>query len=336
MDTPCARGAGIALGHWYASLCIYERPNRAIFPELIAGAEHPAATPDSDADGGVVGSSMSTLVRPSPPHPYLLLSSHQRSRDTLSSVMRREISRTRWFMVILTLTWGVALAWAAAIILGFPGASRKDHALPPPPPVGVPSGLLTGITAGASPTLAPRVRQPSDSDLFNVLLPAGAVPSGLRHDLTFPLPNEEVARFFPDPAAAQRAMMAAGRVEGVGVDYRVPGRASASTRALVISSSAARYTSVDGAKGVLQNPTMELVIHRFGLNTAEITLARVGEESRAFRGYRDIDGPNRAAYLLIFRKANVIGAVVVVMTDHNDDIGELVSLLAQKQYGLMP
>jgi hypothetical protein len=230
-------------------------------------------------------------------------------------------SRSAWLVIIVALACVVGVGGCTG------DAKRTDRPGPERP---------GGVSELASPTPAPGERQFTSLDLFGLLLPAGAVPVWLRQDRKYLLSNQDVARFFPDPTAAERAMAAAGRVEGAAVDYRMPGTPTASERAVAVSSSAAWYGTVAGAQRVMRDPTMELVIHRFGLHTAEISLATIGDESRAFRGYRDGDGPDMAAYLILFRKANVIGAVVVVMAGHSDDTGELVALLAHKQHGYMP
>jgi hypothetical protein len=173
-------------------------------------------------------------------------------------------------------------------------------------------------------------------DLYAMLLPTAAVPVWLYGEGEYPLPNEEVARYFVDAVAAERAMTLTGRMNGAAVDYRLPGTPREAERAVLVISSVAWYSTNAGAEDVVQDPTLPLVIHRFGLHTAEVKLTSIGEDSRAFRGYRDGDDPNRAAYLIVFRKANIIGTVVVVMSEHRDDGGELVGLLAHKQQALLP
>jgi hypothetical protein len=93
------------------------------------------------------------------------------------------------------------------------------------------------------------------------------------------------------------------------------------------------YKTVAGAQAVITDPTMELVIHRFGLHTAEISVDKIASEARAFRGFRDGDGPELAAYLILFRKENVIGAVMVVLPAATDDGGKLAMNLARRQAG---
>jgi hypothetical protein len=153
--------------------------------------------------------------------------------------MRRSIRRTRWYDVTLGLTWAAAFALALGVILEVGDNPRREHTLAPQPPAANPGGLTIGIRSAGNSAPAPGVRQFSTSDMLNMLLPLGLVPADLRQDRAFPLRNEDVARFFPDQAAAHQAMTAAGRVEGAGVDYQVPGQVSSSVTALVISSSAA-------------------------------------------------------------------------------------------------
>jgi hypothetical protein len=102
---------------------------------------------------------------------------------------------------------------------------------------------------------------------------------------------------------------------------------------VAVSSSVSYYKTVAGAQAVITDPTMELVIHRFGLHTAEISMDSIAHESRAFRGFRDGDGPDLAAYLILFRRDNVIGAVMVVVPAATDDGGKLAINLARRQAG---
>jgi hypothetical protein len=222
------------------------------------------------------------------------------------------------YVTVVRATWLVSLLLFASVVTPMGGfisdAVRSRLALP----------------ARASESRLPNV------DLFSLLLPIGAIPVWLNPSGEYPLPNEEVARYFDDAMAAQRAMVVAGRVEGAAAEYRLPSAPQASERAVLVVSTVAWYTTDAGAQSVIQDPTMALVIHRFGLHTAEITLPRIGAESRAFRGFRVGDDPERAAYLLVFRKGNITGTVVVVMSERNDDSGELAGLLAHKQHNLLP
>ena len=229
--------------------------------------------------------------------------------DRLPCIMYRALLRTMWTASLLILVVAVT-------------------------PIG--GHLATAVRLFAPlPARAGELRL-TNVDLYAMLLPTAAVPVWLYGEGEYPLPNEEVARYFVDSVAAERAMTRTGRMNGAAVDYRLPGTPRESERAVLVISSVAWYSTVAGAEDVIQDPTLPLVIHRFGLHTAEVSLAKVGEESRTFRGYRDGDDPNRAAYLIVFRKANIIGTVVVVMSEHRDDGGELVGLLAHKQQALLP
>jgi hypothetical protein len=178
------------------------------------------------------------------------------------------------------------------------------------------------------------VRYVPERNLPNLLLPLGAVPPSLAPGGNYLLPNEVVARFFPDPDAALRAMSRYGRVQGAGVDYSLRASPRAGEQALHVTSTVALYSSAAGAEAVLQDPTLELVLHRFGLTASEIKVDRFAHGTRAFRGYRDGDDPDTAAYLVLFRRDNLIGAVVVVVPAATDDGGRLAVSLARRQAAL--
>jgi hypothetical protein len=186
---------------------------------------------------------------------------------------------------------------------------------------------------GSGRPLANGVRQFTDAELRNLLLPAGAVPVGLAPAGDYLIPNQLVATFFEDQEAALRSMAESGRVQGAAADYKLRSTPRATEQAVAISSSVSYYKTAAGAQAVITDPTMELVIHRFGLHTAEINVDKIAQESRAFRGFRDGDGPDLAAYLILFRRENVIGAVVVVVPAATDDGGKLALNLARRQAG---
>ena len=171
-----------------------------------------------------------------------------------------------------------------------------------------------------------------DDKLTNLLLPRGAVPVGLTHAEEYLLPNEAVATFFPDPPAAVQRMETAGRVQGAVAHYGLKaGPRRAAEPAVAVSASVAWYRTVAGAQAVLVDPTLVFVVHRLGLDAAEITAPTLSEASRTFRGYRDGDGPELAAYLTLVRRENVIGAVLVVVPAATDDGGALALALARRQ-----
>jgi hypothetical protein len=178
------------------------------------------------------------------------------------------------------------------------------------------------------------VRYVPERNLPNLLLPLGAVPPSLAPGGAYLLPNEVVATFFPDPQAALRAMSNYGRVQGAGADYSLRTSPRAGEQALHVTSTVALYSSPAGAEAVLQDPSMELVLHRFGLTASEIKVDRFAHGARAFRGYRDGDDPDTAAYLVLFRRDNLIGAVVVVVPAATDDGGRLAVSLARRQAAL--
>jgi hypothetical protein len=178
-----------------------------------------------------------------------------------------------------------------------------------------------------------RTHQFTDAQLKNQLLPLGAVPIGLAPAGDYLTPNDFVATFFDDQESAKSAMAESGRVQGAAADYRLRGTPRASEQVVAVSSSVSYYKTVAGAQAVITDPTMELVIHRFGLRTAEIEVDRIANESRAFRGFRDGDGPDLAAYLILYRKDNIIGAVMVVVPAATDDGGKLAMNLARRQAG---
>lgn len=177
------------------------------------------------------------------------------------------------------------------------------------------------------------VRQFTDAELKNLLLPVSAVPLGLAPAGDYLTPNDFVATFFDDKEAAKSAMTESGRVQGAAIDYRLRGSPRASEQVVAVSSSVSFYKTVAGAQAVITDPTMELVIHRFGLRTAEISVDRIASEARAFRGFRDGDGPELATYLVLFRKDNIVGAVMVVLPAATDDGGKLAMNLARRQAG---
>jgi hypothetical protein len=177
-------------------------------------------------------------------------------------------------------------------------------------------------------------RRYADGELAGLLVPLGAVPPSLTPVGQSLMPNDAVAAFFPNRAQALSAMEKFGRIQGMVAQYRVPAPPRASEQAVEASSSVAWYTTVAGAQAVIADPTMELALHHFGLDAAEIKAERVGQESRMFRGFRDGMGPDFAAYLVLFRRENTIGAVMVVVPALSDDGGRLAQSLARRQASL--
>ena len=178
---------------------------------------------------------------------------------------------------------------------------------------------------------APGVRQFEEAHLPGLLLPAKSLPAGMVSVADFLLSNQDVAQFFPDPEHALRSMVESGRGHGAFAEYHLDGAPGATEQALQVASSTSWYQTVAGAQAVMRDPTVELVIHQLGLRSSEISKERVGEESRVFRGFRERDGPNWVAYMVLFRRQNVIGAVVAVVPNTNDDGGRLAMSLARRQ-----
>jgi hypothetical protein len=194
---------------------------------------------------------------------------------------------------------------------------------------GIGDGKLFGRKADARPGASQgRI---ADRDLPRLLLANNAMPAGFVPAGTYLLPNEEVAKFFLDPDAAARSMNERGRMQGVVADFRLGGVPRASQSALAISSSVAWYGTAAGAEATIVDPTMELVIHRLGVEAGEIRLSTVGQESRAFRGIRKGDGADWISYMVLFRRDNMVSALVVVVSAANDDGGRLALQLAQRQ-----
>lgn len=178
------------------------------------------------------------------------------------------------------------------------------------------------------------VRRFTDDALDELLLPRGAAPRGLIGSEPFLVPNELVARLLPDPERARIALEKFGRIQGAAVEYTLPAAPRASEPAVAVTSTVSWYASVAGAEAVIADPTMEFVLHGLGLTTAEIKSERVAEQSRAFRGFRDGDSPDLAAYIVLFRRQNLIGSVVVVVPAATDDGGRLALSLARRQAAL--
>jgi hypothetical protein len=191
-------------------------------------------------------------------------------------------------------------------------------------------GLLSGdSSSGAAP--ARQERHFTESELKNLLLPRGMVPAGLAGGESFLVPNDMVAALLPDPAAARTAMETTGRVQGAAIGYEQGSTRRAGEQVFAVASSVSWYNTSAGAEAVISDPTMELALHGLGLKTAEIEGRRIGQESRIFRGFRDGDRPDLAAYVVLFRRVNLIGAVVVVVPATTDDGGRLALDLARKQ-----
>jgi hypothetical protein len=196
--------------------------------------------------------------------------------------------------------------------------------------------LLTGcsVVSGGSASVAPRppdARRYTDSEIKNLILPRGSVPAGLTSSEAFLLSNETVASLLDDPGAARLSMERAGRVQGAAREFDLQSGPRAGEKVVTVISTVSWYNTAEGAESVIADPTMELVLYGLGLQTAEIQGPRIGQQSRVFRGFRDGDQPDLAAYVALFRRLNLIGAVVVVVPAATDDGGRLAIDLARKQ-----
>lgn len=179
-----------------------------------------------------------------------------------------------------------------------------------------------------------RARQFRDADLYNLLLPRGAVPASLTPSDRFLLSNEAVAQLLPEQVGARAAMERLGRVQGAGLEFRAPARPPAGQSALAIGSTVSWYSTVAGAEAVIADPSVELALAGLGLDAGEVPGERVAEQSRTFRGLRRGDAADTAAYVILYRRDNLIGAVVVVMPLVSDDGGKLAAILARRQASL--
>ena len=177
-------------------------------------------------------------------------------------------------------------------------------------------------------------RRFTDSDLGMQLLQRGAVPTGLVGSQSFLMPNDVVAKLLPDERTARESMEKFGRVQGAAVDYRLAGQPRASEQVVAIVSTVSWYSTIGGAQSVVADPTMELALQGFGFNTSEISADKIAQQSRAFRGLRAGDTPDLASYVVVYRRDNLIGVVVVVVRTATDDGGRLAMNLARRQANL--
>jgi hypothetical protein len=171
----------------------------------------------------------------------------------------------------------------------------------------------------------------TDSQLLRMLLPRAAVPARLRREEEHLLPNETAAAYFGDVEAALHAMAEVERVQGAAVEYRLPAQPTSSEPVIAVSSTVSWYRRDSGAQAVMQQGMVEPLIPLLRLHAGEIRLETVAEESRAFRGYREGEAADHVAYLIVFRRANLIGCVVVIEPARNDDGGRLAVKLARRQ-----
>lgn len=184
--------------------------------------------------------------------------------------------------------------------------------------------------AGPSGYIQPSRTAP-ERGLRGRLLPRDAVPARLVPAAASLLPNEEAARYFPDPAAALRAMEAAERVGGALADYRLPFAPDAADQAVAVISSVALYRTAAAAQNVVADPTLALVVESLGLHVTEIATEQVGDASHTFRGSRAGDGPDRITYVVVFQHGEAVGTVIVAVPTGADDGGRLALELAQRQ-----
>ncbi len=188
-------------------------------------------------------------------------------------------------------------------------------------------GRLDGAATGAATY--------TDAQLLRMLLPRAAVPARLQREAEYLLPNETAATFFGDVASALRAMAEVERVQGAAVDYRLPSQPAGSEPVVAVSSTVSWYRQEAGAQAVMRQGMVEPLMPLLRLHAGEIRLEGVAEESRAFRGYREGETTDHVAYLIVFRRANLIGSVVVIEPARNDDGGRLALKLARRQAALL-
>ncbi len=188
-------------------------------------------------------------------------------------------------------------------------------------------GRLDGAVASA--------RTYTDAQLLRMLLPRAAVPARLRREAEYLLPNELAATFFGDAESALRAMTEVERVQGAAVEYRLPSQPAGSEPVLAVFSTMSWYRHETGARTVMGQGMVEPLMPLLRLHAGEIRLESVAEESRAFRGYREGEDSDHVAYLIVFRRANLIGSVVVLVPARNDDGGRLAVKLARRQAELL-
>jgi hypothetical protein len=172
-----------------------------------------------------------------------------------------------------------------------------------------------------------------------LLLPPTAVPVRLVLADQQDLPNTAAAQSFPDAAAAERAMGAAGRVAGATVAYRL---LSATPRpdepATAVAASVAVYRTAAAAAAVLRDPTLPLALDALGVPGTEAGAAGdpVGDGSRVFQGHRAGDGDTLATTVVVFRQGNTLGTITVVAPTQTLSRArtELALLLARRQAAL--
>ncbi len=175
----------------------------------------------------------------------------------------------------------------------------------------------------------------TESQLLRMLLPRAAVPTRLRREGEYLLPNETAAAYFGDANAALLAMAEVERMQGAAVEYRLPARPTGSEPVIAVSSTVSWYRRDSGAQAVMRQGMVEPLMPLLRLHAGEIRLETVAEESRAFRGYREGEAADHVAYLIVFRRANLIGCVVVIEPARNDDGGRLALKLARRQAELL-
>jgi hypothetical protein len=206
------------------------------------------------------------------------------------------------------------------------------------------NGPTTGPTRaglGAGQARAnPANTRSQDVALQRLLLSANALPTELaRVPTRLPLANDEVAQYFPDPAAAAQAMATSGRVSGIGAVYqRAPGLRG-SERVQAISSSVALYQTPSAAQAVLQDATLAGILTTGGLTAVELSAPVIGEGSRLFRATSQPGDsgpgavPERVTYLVQYQTGSLVGSVLVELPEAADDQGRLVQQLATRQAG---
>lgn len=153
----------------------------------------------------------------------------------------------------------------------------------------------------------------SERDVRQLLLPASLVPSRLRLVGQYTLTNDDIARYFANPAAVRATLLESGQLTGAAIDYALPDAPRLTDSEVAISSSVAVYNSVAAAQASLSAPSLNSVVRSLGVLGEEINLPPLAQQSRAFRGARTGDGPDRVTYLVVMRQENVLQTLLVVL-----------------------
>lgn len=187
-------------------------------------------------------------------------------------------------------------------VFGLSGCQGNSGSAKVSTPISSPTTAATGLIAGIS-----------DRDVRQLLLPVSLVPSRLRLTGQYSLTNDDIARYFANPAAIRATLLESGRLTGAANSYALPDAPRLTDSEIAISSSVAVYNSVAAAQASLSSPSLNSVVGSLGVVGQEVTLPPLAQQSRAFRGARTGDGPDRVTYLVFMRQENVIQSLLVVL-----------------------